>query len=79
MRLPRELSGRELAQRLAPLGYVITRQAGSHIRLTAQVGGHHHVTVPDHDPLKVGTPGAVLRDVAEHHRLTRDELVRRIS
>lgn len=79
MRLPRDLSGRDLAKRLAPLGYEITRQAGSHIRLTTQMGGEHHVTVPDHNSLKVGTLGAVLRDVADHHVLTRDELMRRIS
>ena len=33
-RLPRHLKGFELASKLATLGYVITRQRGSHIRLT---------------------------------------------
>lgn len=54
MKLPRDLSGRELAKSLAQLGYSVTRQTSSHIRLTTQQGGEHHVTIPDHNPLKVG-------------------------
>ncbi len=34
MRLPRDLSGSDLAQALRKLGYSITRQTGSHLRLT---------------------------------------------
>lgn len=34
MRLPRDLSGRELAKLLEKLGYRATRQKGSHVRLT---------------------------------------------
>lgn len=34
MRLPRDLSGEALAQRLRALGYRVTRQSGSHLRLT---------------------------------------------
>ena len=75
MRLPRDLSGKDLAQALARLGYGRTRQTGSHIRLTTQQHGEHHVTMPAHDPIKVGTLNAILRDVAEHFGLTRTELL----
>ncbi len=75
MRLPRDLSGAELARALGRLGYEVTRQTGSHMRLTRSDGGEHHVTIPDHDPLKVGTLSAILRDVAAHLGLTRDELL----
>jgi predicted RNA binding protein YcfA (HicA-like mRNA interferase family) len=51
MRLPRDLSGPELVRRLGKLGYVATRQSGSHVRLTTQEHGEHHITVPNHDPL----------------------------
>lgn len=34
MKLPRDLTGLELAKALKALGYEITRQTGSHIRLT---------------------------------------------
>jgi predicted RNA binding protein YcfA (HicA-like mRNA interferase family) len=54
MRLPRDVTGRALAARLAALDYRVTRQSGSHIRLTTQAGGEHHITIPEHDPLRVG-------------------------
>lgn len=63
MNLPRNLTGRQLATALGTLGYSISRQKGSHIRITAEVNGVHHVTVPDHRPMKVGTLAAILRDV----------------
>jgi len=75
VRLPRDISGAELASALRRLGYEVTRKTGSHIRLTTQEGGEHHVTIPDHDPLKIGTLGAILRDVAAHAGLSRDELL----
>ena len=36
MKLPRDLSGLELAQLLRTVGYEITRQTGSHLRLTTE-------------------------------------------
>jgi predicted RNA binding protein YcfA (HicA-like mRNA interferase family) len=76
MRLPRDLSGRDLAKALGRLDYQITRQTSSHIRLTTKRNGEHHVTIPDHDPVRVGTLAAILGDVAQHHHLTRDGLSR---
>ena len=75
MRLPRDLGGEELAKLLKEYGYAITRQVGSHIRLTTQQGGEHHITIPRHSPLRVGTLNSILRDVAEHLGLSRDELI----
>lgn len=60
MRLPRDVSGQDLAQALATLGYRLTRQTGSHLRLTTKEAGQHHVTVPFHDPLRVGTLASIL-------------------
>ncbi len=74
MRLPRDLTGRRFAASLARLGYTITRQTGSHIRLTTERSGEHHVTVPDHAPLRVGTLANILADVAAHHGSTREEI-----
>ncbi|MEI1374136.1 type II toxin-antitoxin system HicA family toxin [Nostoc sp. UHCC 0926] len=53
----------------------MSHQKGSHIRLTTQQNGEHHITVPAHDPIKIGTLNAILRDVAAHAGLTRDELL----
>jgi predicted RNA binding protein YcfA (HicA-like mRNA interferase family) len=55
MKLPRDLGGEELARALAQLGYLITRQTGSHLRLTTTAGGEHHIPIPKHKPLKAGT------------------------
>ncbi|NJL78775.1 MAG: type II toxin-antitoxin system HicA family toxin [Richelia sp. RM2_1_2] len=75
MKLPRDLSGEDLAKALTRFDYMVDRQTGSHIRLTTQLNGEHHITVPAHNPLKVGTLNAILRDIAEHFDLTRDELL----
>ncbi|HEX9668949.1 MAG TPA: type II toxin-antitoxin system HicA family toxin [Thermoanaerobaculia bacterium] len=75
MRLPRELSGEELARALRRLGYEVTRQTGSHLRLTTTERGEHHVTIPRHAALRLGTLGGVLAEVARHFEMSRDELV----
>jgi len=36
----------------------------------------HRVTIPSHDPLKVGTLNGILKDIAVHLGISRDELVR---
>jgi len=75
VKLPRDLDGRALARALRSLGYEVTRQTGSHLRLTTQQGGEHHVTIPDHTPLRVGTLAAILADVAARFGIDRGELL----
>ena len=65
MRLPRDVGGEELAGLLRQHGYEITRQTGSHLRLTTMQEGEHHVTIPRHGSLRVGTLSAILSNVAE--------------
>ncbi len=70
MKLPRDISGQELATLLRRYGYQITRKTGSHLRLTSNLkGGQHHITIPAHRALKVGTLSAVLTDVASYLEL----------
>ncbi|HUT10281.1 MAG TPA: type II toxin-antitoxin system HicA family toxin [Thermoguttaceae bacterium] len=78
MRLPRDTSGRDLAGALARLGYAVSHQTGSHIRLSTQRGGEHHVTIPAHEALKIGTLSAILRDVGDHHHLSREDLLKEL-
>ena len=75
MKTPRDLSGQELVKALRKLGYAVTRQNGSHLRVTTQQGGEHHEVVPNHSPIKLGTLKGILRSVAQHHRLTVAELL----
>ena len=44
MKIPRNLSANELIKSLEKVGYLPTRQSGSHIRLTTQQNGQHHIT-----------------------------------
>jgi len=46
--------------------------------LSTQSNGEHHVTIPNHDPLRVGTLGAILASVAAHLGVSREELLRRL-
>jgi len=78
MRLPRDLSGESLIKALGRLGYQPTRQRGSHVRLTTEQNGRHDVTVPLHNPLRIGTLSPILRDVAADFGITRNELMDRI-
>lgn len=78
MKLPRDVSGDQLARALGALGYVVTRQSGSHLRLSTPLVGGHHLTIPRHPALRIGTLSSILADVARHHGLDRDQLVERI-
>jgi len=78
MKLPRDLSGPDLVKALARIGYRVSRQTGSHIRLSTDQPTPHHLTIPAHDPLKIGTLAAILGDVATHLAVDRDELLRRL-
>jgi len=79
MRLPRDLSGADLVKALRILGYEPTLQTGSHIRLTTRENGEHHVTIPNHSPLRIGTLASVLDSVAKHFALSRQELILRLK
>jgi predicted RNA binding protein YcfA (HicA-like mRNA interferase family) len=78
MRLPRDLTGDQLARLLRVLGYDVTRQVGSHMRLTTTQNGEHHITIPRHNPLRIGTLSSILADVAAHFGLTRDALLEQL-
>ena len=75
MKLPRDLSGEELAHLLKRYGYEISRQTGSHLRLRSTIKGtEHHITIPDHETLKVGTLASILSDAANYLEMDRKEL-----
>ena len=75
MKLPRDINGNDLAKALVKLGCGVTRQTGSHIRLSTSANGEHHLTIPAHNPLKIGTLAAILSDLESHHKLKRDMLL----
>jgi len=79
LKLPRDLSGEQLARLLRKHGYEVTRQTGSHMRLTSKImGSEHHITIPAHKQLKIGTLAEILGSVASYLQITREALAERL-
>lgn len=76
MRLPRDLSAKDLVHALSKLGYTVSHQTGSHLRLTTNELGEHHITIPAHDPLRIGTLNSILLDICDHHGMDKEDLLR---
>ena len=76
MKLPRDLSGDEVAKRLRrQYGYRVTRTRGSHMTVTLIVGHKsHNVTVPRHRNLRVGTLNEIVGSAAAFLGLSKAEV-----
>jgi predicted RNA binding protein YcfA (HicA-like mRNA interferase family) len=60
-------------------GYQTTRQTGSHVRLTSTYrGDEHHITIPRHKNLRVGTLNSILKDIADYLAISKEELTREL-
>lgn len=75
MKIPRDISGSELIRLLAKYEYVVTRQVGSHIRLTTNRNGTHHITLPNHNPIRIGTLNSILQSISLHLNKTKSEII----
>lgn len=78
MKLPRNVDAQQFIKALQKFGYQPSRQTGSHIRLTTQHNGQHHITIPNHDPLRIGTLNAILTDIAHHQGISKQELIEKL-
>ncbi|WP_089408355.1 type II toxin-antitoxin system HicA family toxin [Granulicella rosea] len=77
MRTPRDIFGRELADHLLRRwDYREERQAGSHIILRTDIPTGQTLPIPAHKPLRTGTLIAIVRMVAAHKDVTRDDILR---
>lgn len=76
MKIPRDLSGRELIAALCRhWGYVEVHQVGSHIILQTQQPTPHRVAVPAHKAMRIGTLNGILRAVASHKGVDRQAIL----
>jgi len=76
MKIPRDASGRHLADVLCRRWqYIQVHQVGSHIILETSEPAHQRISIPDHDPLRVGTFSSILRRIAEHKGVPRDAII----
>ncbi|MBM4274057.1 MAG: type II toxin-antitoxin system HicA family toxin [Deltaproteobacteria bacterium] len=78
MKIPRDLSGEELVRLLEKFGYQVTRQTGSHMRLSKLGETEHHLTIPQHKQLKIGTLNNILTDLASAWGISKSELMARL-
>jgi len=74
MKLPRDISPKIFIQLLKKFDYEVTRQTGSHINLTTFLHGQHHITIPNHNPIKVGTLSKILLKISIHFNKSKEEI-----
>ena len=78
MKLPRDLNGADLIKVLCKrYGYRRLHQEGSHVILETDTPRHHRLSVPNHDPLRLGTLNAVLRAVAAVQGVEKEPILAR--
>jgi predicted RNA binding protein YcfA (HicA-like mRNA interferase family) len=76
MKIPRDLSGQQLVQALCrDWGYFLIHQEGSHMVIETEEPSHQRLSIPNHNPLRVGLLAAILRDVVNHKRVERQEIL----
>ena len=70
MRVPRDVNAAELIKLLERYGYSVIRQTGSHIRMLKKTDeGEHNITIPNHKPIKIGTPHDIVKDICSFNEL----------
>jgi predicted RNA binding protein YcfA (HicA-like mRNA interferase family) len=76
VKIPRDISAKSIIKLLESIGYSVSRQKGSHIRLSYQSSDtSHHITIPNHDPVKIGTLNNILNDLSTYHKIDKEELI----
>lgn len=78
MKIPRDLSAQKLIKLLGELKYFETRQAGSNIRHTRKGITENHITLPNHDPLKIGTLNNILNEISLQLEIPKKELIEKL-
>lgn len=77
MKLPRDLSGDELAKILCrSWAYRVVHQEGSHLVLETDEPNHQRIAIPAHNNLRVGTLNAILRAVSTHKGVERADILK---
>ena len=47
--------------------------------MTTQVNGEHHEVIPQHNPIRVKTLSGILKNIAQHHKMSVEELLRELD
>jgi predicted RNA binding protein YcfA (HicA-like mRNA interferase family) len=79
MKIPRDVNAIDLIKKLKKFNYEVSRQTGSHIRLTrTSESTTHHITIPNHNPIKIGTLNNILKDISESLAITKEHLLKEL-
>ncbi len=75
-KIPRDINASQFIKLLnKKYQYAVTRQSGSHIRISTTLSGEHHVTIPNHNPIRLGTLSSIIHDIAYHFNKTKEQVV----
>jgi len=75
-KIPRDISGRKLTKLLEKYGYKIIRESASHMRLIPKYKDKEHkITIPDHNPIKIGTLNNILNDIANYLKVDKKKII----
>lgn len=79
MKLPRDIDAKGLIKALNKVGYQETRQVGSHIRLSITINKNQFkITIPNHNPIKIGTLNNILKEISNQLSIPKDELLKKL-
>jgi predicted RNA binding protein YcfA (HicA-like mRNA interferase family) len=77
LKSPRKINAKILVRFLSLHDYEVSRQKGSHIRLSRK-DGSHHITIPNHDPIKTGTLHSILNDLSRYLEINKKDLIEKL-
>jgi predicted RNA binding protein YcfA (HicA-like mRNA interferase family) len=76
MKLPRNLNGSSLADVLCrQWDYRLVHYQGSHIILDTQTPKHQRISIPNHNPLRIGTLNSILKTVSAHKKVSKQDIL----
>ena len=78
MKTPRDISGKDIIKALRVFGYEVVRQNGSHIMITTLQNGEHHLVIPNHNPIKIGTLNGIISQLSQHFGMSKDQVLQKL-
>jgi len=75
---PKGYKWRRITKFLERYDFKITRQTGSHMRLTTMIKGEYHITIPKHKSLKIGTLSCILTDISNYLKINKQSLIEKL-
>ena len=78
MRIPRNISGKELIKSLEKIGYENYSSKRKSYSKTSKFPEEHHLTIPNHEPIKIGTLSSIPGEIAKYRNLKKEDLVNQL-